>query len=778
MPMLFIPFSGPSSFTKNSLLLFLGSDTPDWAEIREHFRSWSATNPVPPELIVLGNKEAARRLREEQEMPESSGTSFDVVSRLCRVWLFAYSSGGHVYHVAKENQMELDGLREVLMPAFHSFVKSEFDLGSIVAAAPQGFYFAKLSNRVSSHFIRTESLLTCTASIEFVALRLLASFTGYCDGLPEAKVRILVDSMAIWPVAQALISMRKGGDAHRRYVIASFRSYEGLDEVSLDSGPAFVIISASTSGGMESRIIEKLGHRYVECFTVLGLEPREQSTEAAAAEKHRNVLFSLPRQLTGPSSLAGLRPQFETDVGEVPPGCEAVRIIGERFLSQNFKPKSVRLAHKALPPARKTALTKISRDRVALVARRRPGGQSFWSLSFDTTKLVDTYCVDNADGECLLRSWLSNYAAAGDTAVIYPVDTLEKGRPGEGEAKRMADLARALLLEKSPGGDIRVLNSSDLDRPTAEMRAFIPRASVVVVTPILGNGFIFKQISASLRATQPKGPRLYLSLAVLPESDARLKELQNDLQLNADDSRYQFKAHIELPIGKIDQNVDWSAEAQLIKNVVDECSDRDIDAPAGLIERLRRFREGNGLPGPMAFMPSYVDSQPAMSPGFLLWQSVPPLAGTDLGAGVLMTVAVFLEACRAAGSKDSETSLISGLFQQTLIAPANFTRFNDPAIQAALLRAAYKSELDYSASPDLSGDMQRLIIRLMDLHDAPAGEALPEFMLALAVGRVTLFREHMGALLGKAQNLPGWLRILAEELPGFQESDKTSDVNA
>ncbi|WP_333997143.1 hypothetical protein [Burkholderia gladioli] len=764
--MLFIPFSGPTSFTKNSLLLFLGSDTPDWSEIREGFRNWSATNPVPPELIVLGNKETARRLREEQERPDNHGTSFEVVSRLCHVSLFAYTNGGYIYHVAKENQMKLDGLQDLLMPAFYSFVKSEFDLGSIVAAAPQGFYFAKLSNRVSSHFIRTESLLTCTASIEFVALRLLDPFTKYCDGLPEAKVRVLVDSMAIWPVAQALVSMRREVDARRRYIVESFRSYEGLDEVSLDSGPAFAIISASTSGGMEARITEILGRRHVECFTVLGLEPRNLPAEAAIAEKRRNILFNLPRQLTGPSSLAGLRPQFETDVGEVPPGCEAVRIIGERFLSQNFKPKSVRLAHKALPAARKTLLTKLSGDRVALVGRRRPGGQSFWSLSLDTTKLVDMYCVDNANNECLLRSWLSNYAAAGDTAVVYPVDTLEKGRPGEGEAKRMATLTQALLLEKSPGANIRVLNSFDLDRPTEEMRAFIARASVVVVAPILGNGFIFKQISASLRATQPKGPRLYLALAVLPESEVRLKELQNDLQLNADDSRYQFKAHIELPIGKIDQNVDWHAEAEVVKMVAEDCADRDIDTPASLTERQLGFREGNGLPGPMAFIPSYLGSPPAMSPGFLLWQPSPPLAGIDLGAGVLLTVAVFLEACRAAGSKDSETSLISGLFQQTLISPANFTRFNDPAIQAALLRAAYKSELDYSASPDLSGDMQRLILRLMDLHDAPAGEALPEFILALATGRITLFREHMSALLEKARSLPGWLSILATALPG------------
>ncbi|MFP3701094.1 hypothetical protein SB758_37060, partial [Burkholderia sp. SIMBA_013] len=75
-----------------------------------------------------------------------------------------------------------------------------------------------------------------------------------------------------------------------------------------------------------------------------------------------------------------------------------------------------------------------------------------------------------------------------------------------------------------------------------------------------------------------------------------MKELQSDLQLNADDSRYQFKAHIELPIGKIDQNVDWAAEAQLVKQVLDECSDRDIGVPAVLRDRLLKFREGNGLP--------------------------------------------------------------------------------------------------------------------------------------------------------------------------------------
>ena len=765
--MLFIPFSGPTPFTKNALLLFIGSDTPDWTEIGEDFKNWSATHVVPPELIILANVETAKQLKKEFEAAGGSGNSIDVVSRLCKVWLFSYTANGFISHVAKENRISVDGMTDVLAPAVRSFVKAELEAGSIVAAAPQGFYFAKLSNRNSSHFIRAESLLTCTASIELLSVRLLDSFTKYCDGLADAKVRILVDSMVIWPLAHALISMRREKDSKRRYVIESFRSYDGLADDSVEPGPAFVVISASTSGGLERQLLEILGRKHVECYTVLGLESKTPLSNVEADEQRRKTLYILPRRLSGPSSLEGLRSQFETDVSEVPPGCETVRIIGERFLNQNFKPKPVRLAHRALEDGRKASLAQISSDKLARLARRRPNGKSFWTLSFDISKLVNDYCVDDADGGCLLRSWLKNYAVAGNMVVVYPVDVLESGRPGQGEARRMAERASALLAQKSPDAEIRTINSQELDRPSDELKSFLRQAGVVVVSPILGNGFVFKQISAALRATQPKGPRLYIALAVLPESQARLNELRNDLQSNGDESAYHFKAAIQLPIGKVDQDIDWYTEAQTLGRVVDACNEDGIEIPVHLTNRLREFREGNGLAGSLAFMPSYSGRSPAMSPGFLLWRSKSDLAGTDLGAGVLLTVAVFLEACRTAGNKDSETSLISGLFQQTLIAPANFTRFNDPAIQAALLRAAYKSELNFSSSPDMSSDMQRLILRLMDLYDAPAGEALPEFLLALAMGRVTLAKEHMQPLLQEAQKLPGWLRVLAEDIPGF-----------
>ncbi|CAD6539306.1 hypothetical protein [Paraburkholderia metrosideri] len=774
--MLFIPFSGPVPHTKNALLLFLGSDTPDWTEIGERFKRWTAANVVPPRLFVLANLEAAKKLKDDFEAVGGSGTSIQVVSRLCDVWLFSYTGNGDISHVAEQNRLQIQGLDDLVVPAVDSLIKRELLAGGLVAAAPQGFYFSKLSSRNSSHFIRAESLLSCTASIELLAVRLLKSFRDYCNALPEVKVRILVDSMVIWPVAQALVSMRREKDAKRRYVIESFRSYDGLSDDSIEPGPAFVLISASTSGGLEQHLLERLGRKDVECYTVLGLESKVALNDDERKERQRKIIYTLPRHLTGPASLEGLRPLFETDVSEVPPGCESVRIIGERFLNQNFKPKPVRLAHKALEDGRKTTLAQLSADKLVLVARRRQE-RMFWSLSFDIERLVNKYCIDDVSGECLLRSWLINYAAAGNMVVVYPADVLESGRPGEGEAKRMAMRTRDLLLEKSPGAEVRLVNSKDLERPSEELKSFIVHAGVVIVAPILGNGFTFKRVSAALRAIQPKGPRLYIALTVLAESQARLNELRTDLQMNGDESAYHFKAAIQLAIGKIDQDIDWHGESQLVSRVLTACGEDGVPVPPFLVGRLKDFRAGNGLNGSVALMPSYSGQPPAMSPGFLLWRSKATLSGHELNAGVFLTVAVFLEACRTAASKDSDTSLISGLFQQTLIAPANFTRFNDPAIQAALLRAAYKSELNFSSSPDLSSDMQRLVMRLIDLYDAPAGEALPEFLLALAMGRLTLAREHMKELLPEAAKLPGWLRYLAEELPGWSAVKDEASVN-
>lgn len=454
--MLFISFScDRTPLTKNALLLFIGTDTPSWSEIKDEFKAWSEDNVVDPELFILGSVKSVEQLVQSASTDAECSVDIEIVGKLCNIRLLAFCAGGHIHNVPLNGaKADIDGLSDVLQPAVERYIGSELQTSNVVVAAPQGFYFSKLSNRYSSHFIRTESLLSSSASIELLALRLLKSFREYCDGLAERKVRVLVDSMAIWPLAQALVSLRREDDPKRRYVVESFRSYDGLGDDGVESGPAFVIISASTSGGLERRLLQKLGPKHAECHTILCLEPYRVPTEQKTDEVAKRSVFLVPRQLTGQASLEGLRPVFETDVSEVPPGCETVRIIGERFLNQNFRPKAVRLAHKALEDGRKTTLAQIARDHIALSARRRPDGKSHWSVSFDVAALINKYCTDDESGGCKLRSWLANYAVAGNMAVIYPVDTLESGRPDEGQAKLMAQRIRDLLLERAPSNEI------------------------------------------------------------------------------------------------------------------------------------------------------------------------------------------------------------------------------------------------------------------------------------------------------------------------------------
>lgn len=765
--MLLIPFTGAALAPnfKDALLLFIGNDTPDWQEISSEFDAWAKENVAPPKILILSKSDHAEELFRQTNDSVEGGYRYELLSRQSEVYIGAFESKGTltVREAGKPNPIDgnWDGVFDL---AVEAFIEAESTSDSVVVAAPLGFYFSKLSNRYSSHFIRTESLLRCAFSIELLALRLLRAFSSYCEHQKfNGRIRILLDSMVIWPIAQALTQMHKFNEGFR-YVITSFKSYEGIEDKAVHSGPAFVIISASTSGGLEKKLLKDLGSKDVEVWTLLGFKPKHDIEADDENNKlSRNEIFAFSRNLKGAPALGGLRDHFEPDVGEIPPGTEAVRVVGERFLSHNVRPKLVRLAHKSLIDKHKALLATLAGEKIVVSARRRTDSKTWWSASFDLRALVRKYTDDKNGDPSTLENWLTNYAFPGAVLIIYPLDNDSGNFFDPGQNELLARRAGGILIQSAKvAADVRVVNHTELDRPTDELKIFLDRAGVLVIAPVIANGFIFKQISASLRNIKPRGPRLYISLAVLPESAARLRELTSDLESNADDSAYRFKYGIALPVGRIDETIRWQDEYTLLKSVKENCEERSIPIPPRFIERITRFTDGQCLDGEHTFLPTYLGEPLPITAGFLLWNSKEPLSGNTLGSSVLFTVAAFLEACRAARSGAGDTSLISGLFQQTLIAPANFTRFIDPAIQAALLRCAYPAEMNYAASTEASKDMSQLIKKLIHLYDAPAGAAVGEFLLALAVKRLTLEQSHLTEVLNSAKELPGWLGVLAD----------------
>jgi len=74
-------------------------------------------------------------------------------------------------------------------------------------------------------------------------------------------------------------------------------------------------------------------------------------------------------------------------------------------------------------------------------------------------------------------------------------------------------------------------------------------------------------------------------------------------------------------------------------------------------------------------------------------------------------------------------------------------RFNDPVLQACLLRASLPSELDYSASPNLSKLMKEFLSKVFARSDKEFGDAALEFAAAIAVGSLRLSRSDMETLI-------------------------------
>jgi hypothetical protein len=69
--------------------------------------------------------------------------------------------------------------------------------------------------------------------------------------------------------------------------------------------------------------------------------------------------------------------------------------------------------------------------------------------------------------------------------------------------------------------------------------------------------------------------------------------------------------------------------------------------------------------------------------------------------------------------------------------PENFSRFNEGIIQAALLRSALPSELDYRSDTRASGYMAVILSRIASKFDSPQVATL-EFIIALATKRMQL----------------------------------------
>lgn len=583
----------------------------------------------------------------------------------------------------------------------------------VLLLAPPGYAYQKPSGARSKYFLKPDLALTSSASVGFVALALFHRlFAGRLEKTLELQ-SVFVDTMAIAPIAYGLRDLLALCDFRQPFLIESFHSYGGLEAVRRPlPRTSICIISASTSMSLHEKWIVLKEVSPEEVITLVTISPVGKFKDGAL------LVIEPPRSLSseGPPQLS-------------------IRIKGETFLPEQELAKKVLLSD----------------------VDHRSDDDVSWFCAFAGAGVFDCYRRPSrspskpralfVDGHALIDrnefvEWLETelvQRAKAATKVIVFQDDL----PSRALAHRVQAFCEGALGLVG----LRVVSATSLRR--VRLKA---DDGVAICAAVVGKGSQLLEVSRALRDMHT-GPRLYIVGYQVAETLSELKTLPANLR-HSQRVPYDFAAFGKAAIGT-QLSEAFSAEVAAYYAAARESK----ALPTQVAQRGRALGGVNAIRH-LGLLPHgpHADEHMKLRSGFAYWpSSYKPQA---CHPEVLATVGVLLQRAREHVGLPDERRLGSGSYRHVLLHPENFTRFNDGVLQAALLRNAYPSELDYRGDHADSDFMKAVILRALVRASEEAGEAVLEFLLALALRRLQVEDEHRESIIAEATARRGRPRAL------------------
>jgi len=599
-------------------------------------------------------------------------------------------------------------LKDKLNDVIQSGLAAVFKRDEVILLAPAGYAYQKPSGKREEFFLKPDLALSSSAAVGFVGFALLHKLGPKRLNQSRELRYLFIDTMSIAPVAYALKELISHGRQTPTYLmVESFHSYGGIDKV--DRPPpreALCIISASTSMSMHQRWVQTKRANSEDVVTLLTAAPVSMYEEGAlfVIDRPKSVFSKGPPQL-------------------------CIELDGETFLPRAEPPKKVLLSELA----HKTKETDVLRDLAqsgVFDACRRPAVPAAASRAL----FVDGHLlVKEKDFQRWLTGELRLRVKAATRVILHQDDPA---------SKELAEVIHDACKKQFPELGLRIASASGIEALTLENAD-----GVLVCAAVIGKGSQLLEISRALRDLHD-GPRLYVVGIQVTETRDETKTLPPNLQ-HSKPVKHEFTAYKTLAIG-----------LQLARSFEDEIdtyyapSSDPSQIPAPLKARARLLGQNEPVHASV-LLPCGDQASGALElrPGYAYWAGKEYTAGAH-HASVLGTVGVLLQ--RAREDKvdiDEEKRLSSASFRHVLLDPENFARFNDGVIQAALLRNAFPSELDYRMDDAASSRMKAILLRMLNRIHEPAGEGALEFLLAIALQRLLLEERHQQEVLEAARAL-------------------------
>jgi len=670
---------------------------------------------IPDAIVVLGVKDdESNQLRNELKAPVTELSRGRVEGRIALVSCLYDLKTGRV------DLQLLDGRFKGRLPEIRSDVQSQvqgwmksgleaiFKPSDVVLKAPPGYAYQKPSGTRSEVFLKPDLALKSSAIVGFVALCLYHRvYAGRTQAFSSLRI-VYVDTMAVSTVAYALQDLLALAKFNGAYHIESFHSYGGIDDVPRPfAGTSLCIISASTSMSMHEQWIADKGVGSTEVVTLL--------TFTSAKVPERALLAIAP-------------PEF---LGSPGPVQLSIRIKGETFLPEQELAKKVLLrdqVHRC--------------DEEAKLFRGLAGKGVFDTYRLPATSGARARALF-VNGEELLRQlefekWLARTLAqtvkAATKVIIFQEDSSSRQLALCVKEECEAKLGLTSLTL------VPALSLSETDIPEA--------CGAIVCASVIGKGSQLLEVSRALR-DKHRGPRLYLVGFQVTETRSELETLRMNLT-HSKGVRHDFQRFGGVATG-----------TQLRQSFEQErrrfyASSSNLKGLPKTVSRRASLLGKSSPIGSLALLPHgpRADERLRIRPGFAYWPD--GYSAGPFHAEILGTVAVVLQRAREDGKLTSDNRLWSATYQHVVLDPENFARFNDGILQAALLRCAYPSELDYRADYAASDFMKSLILRAIVRANEQGGEGTLEFLLALEQRRLQLVDDHRDQVVAAAKACDQW----------------------
>jgi hypothetical protein len=636
-------------------------------------------------------------------------------------------------HFVRENASHAAEIKKVSVEPtliqgwlFDLFVQSK---GMVLA--PSGVHFGKTSGKHSDRFLRTANVLL-TSGI----CRLLAFFC--LPLLPSRRLRqVYVDTAPLLSVGLALLELCKlhglPVDSGR---IRSFSSYSGVRGSLEFRDSDLLLISASTSGGLVREVLDR-GAKPDATITVFYLQAKAWNRTAG------QVLADLTHRAGNHYGFAEVSSYEHSKCELCDRGLLLAEFEGDQFLLERRKTKRLKATKRSQHVGARRFFELAARRDVISVALTSSGRNKYSDVHFDISKLI----VSEPEVKKSLSFRIRR-------AIPVPLDMVVSDDTTVADLSKLSSVAARIGINPN----LPQFTSNNLDTVVP-----LPEAGVLVFFSTLNNDLVARSINRSLRSAAPQGTVSYVAALVAVDSPEAKRDLLSFIKYGErGPNTFQFDSLFDLLLTQRDERSSWELERELIAQVA-----QAVGLPNELESRLK-FLESTSRATDALFLVGQ-SGQQKIGSNFVYLDTTS--AGNISQADVYAVVSNLLAASRN-DDREMEKPLPRGddaqiwetsVYGQVLLCPRNFKDYNDGVLHSALLRAAKRSELRYDSDPALSDEMLEILLGEIQAWQYGSGQALGEFAMAIATGRLTLVRQHSEEIernVRLSSFVPDWIKLI------------------